>query len=188
MTLKAPFRGLFKRFGSEERGSIAIEAVIILPMVFWTFLALFATFHSYRTYAVNQKAAYTIGDMISRETTPLDTTYMIGAQSLLNYLTNSTSADSAVRVTVVRYDADTETYERDWSQSRGYVPAVTEAEVQNWGNRLPIMPDAQRVVVVETFVKYDPPFDTGLADREVKNFVFTKPRYAPQVLWNSGTS
>lgn len=171
-------------FRSEERGSIAVEAVIILPMLFWTYLALFSTFHAYRTYAVNQKAAYTIGDMISRETNPLDTTYLDGTRELLMYLTNGAPGDTAVRVTIVRYDADTDTYLRDWSQAKGYATAATSEEVADWHDRLPVLPDNERIIVVETYLQYDPPFDTGLAQREVRNFVFTKPRYAPQVLWS----
>lgn len=172
-------------FKSEERGSIAVEAVIILPMLFWTYLALYATFHSYRTYAVNQKAAYTIGDMISRETNPIDAAYLDGTRSLLMYLTNGRSDDTSVRVTIVRYDADSETYLREWSQAKGYATSATDEEVAGWDARLPVMSDNERIIVVETYLQYDPPFDTGLAQREVRNFVFTKPRYAPQVLWAS---
>lgn len=174
---------ILRRFASEERGSIAVEAVVILPLLFWTYLALFSTFHSYRTYAVNQKAAYTIGDMISRETNPIDTTYLDGTRALLTYLTSADAADTSIRVTIVRYDANANEYRRDWSQSKGYVTPATDAEVIAWASRLPVMPNNERIIVVETFLQYDPPFDTGLADREVHNFVFTKPRYAPQVLW-----
>lgn len=187
MTIKKYLRGLVHGFARDERGSIAVEAVVILPMMFWTFLAVFATFHSYRTYAVNQKAAYTIGDMVSRETNPIDNDYLAGARSLFEYLTGAENSESSVRVTVVRYDAATDKYERDWSREKGYLDAASSAEVNTWNARLPVMPDNQRVIVVETAMKYDPPFKTGLADREVKNFVFTKPRYAPQVLWTSGT-
>lgn len=173
-------------FKSDERGSIAVEAVIILPMLFWTYLALFSIFHAYRTYAVNQKAAYTIGDMISRETNPIDSDYLNGARALLMYLTNGQNDETAVRVTIVRYDANQDKYLRDWSQARGYAVAATEVEVADWDDRLPVMPHNERIIVVETYLQYDPPFDTGLAQREVRNFVFTKPRYAPQVLWSAG--
>lgn len=174
------------RFKSDERGSIAVEAVIILPLLFWTYLALFATFHSYRTYAVNQKAAYTISDMISRETTPIDSDYLDGARQLLMYLTNGAAEDTSIRVTIVRYDANSDNYVRDWSVAKGYATAATVQQVAEWHDRLPVMPHNERIIVVETYLQYDPPFDTGLVQREVRNFVFTKPRYAPQVLWSAG--
>ena len=185
MTINKYLRGLVYGFKREERGSIAVEAVVILPMMFWTYLALFSTFHSYRTYAVNQKAAYRIGDMVSRETNPINPAYLTGAQQMLMYLTNSTQGDAAIRITSVKYDAANNVYKRDWSEAKGYVGPATNTMVATWDDQLPVMPDNERVVVVETFTKYDPPFNTGLANREVRNFVFTKPRYAPQVLWSN---
>ena len=64
------------------------------------------------------------------------------------------------------------------------MPALSNEAIQALRDDLPVMPDNETVVVVETFVRYDPPFNTGLTNREIHNFVFTRPRYAPQVLWN----
>lgn len=183
--LSKPLRRL-RAFRADDRGSIAVETIIIIPMLFWTFLALYASFHSYRVYAVNQKAAYTIADMVSRETDPLDDAYLDGARSLLRYMTNARLDDVSVRVTIVYYDDTDQTYKFDWSQQRGSVMPVTATEVAAWQARLPQLPDQERIIVVETYQDYDPPFDTGLVDRNVANFIFTKPRYAPQVLWTAG--
>lgn len=177
---------LFARFARDEEGAIAIEAVIILPVLFWTYLALFSIFDAYRHYAISQKAAYTIADMISRETNPIDDTYLDGTREALRYLANAVQEDTAVRVTSLRYDADTDEYQSDWSQTRGWITALANSDVQNWHDRVPVMPDGERVIVVETWIKYDPPFNTGLENREIRNFVFTRPRYAPQVLWDDG--
>jgi len=187
MSLKSILAGFTHRFRRQEQGSIAIEAVIILPMVFWTFLALYATFHAYRTYVVNQKVAYTIGDMISRETNPLDAAYMAGARELMAHLINTSDANVSLRVTSVKFDGDSQTYERHWSQSEGFVSPASAQTVENWDTNLPVLPDDEYIVVVETFQNYTPPFDTGLAQREVRNFVFTKPRYAPRTLWDNGS-
>ena len=184
MTFKSYLLGWVQGFKKEERGSIAVEAVIILPMMFWTYLALFATFHAYRTYSVNQKAAYTIGDMVSRETNPVDPSYMEGALDLMQYLTSAAPSETSIRMTSVQYDEENDKYEHQWSESRGYMSAATPSEVEGWDNLLPVMPDNEFIMVVETFILYDPPFNTGLAQREVHNFVFTRPRYAPRVLWS----
>lgn len=176
-----------RRFGSDEKGSIAVEAVIILPMMFWTFLALFAAFHSYRTYSINQKAAYTIADMLSRETAKVDSAYIDGAVELLAYLTNAPSEDVAMRVTSVTYNSTSESYEAVWSEGRGGLDAVETEDVAAWTNRLPKMPDDDFVIVVETFHDYDPPFNTGLTDRTIRNFIFTRPRYAPSVRFDDGS-
>ncbi|MEM8654931.1 MAG: TadE/TadG family type IV pilus assembly protein [Pseudomonadota bacterium] len=176
-----------RSFRDDERGSIALETVIIIPVLFWAYLAMFAIFDSYRQNSVNQKAAYTLGDIISRETTPLDADYVYGAREVLAYLTGNPESDVSVRITSVKYDAENDVYERDWSRAQGSHPALTESQVALLAPALPTMPDNEHVMIVETFVDYNPPFSVGLNDREIKNFVFTRPRYAPRVLYAEGT-
>ena len=60
-------RRVLARFLRDQDGSASIEAVIMMPMVFWVYLAMFTFFQTYQEYYTNQKAAYTIGDMISRD-------------------------------------------------------------------------------------------------------------------------
>lgn len=177
-----------KSFATREDGSIAVETVIIIPILFWGYLTLFSIFDAYRQYAIGQKVAYTVGDIISRETTPIDNSYMDGMRHVVEYMTAAQDvADVALRVTSVRYDEENNEYERDWSEKRGWVPALDDNAVSDLADRLPVMPDNERVMIVETFVKYDPPFDTGLTNKTITNFVFTRPRYAPQVLYSDGS-
>ena len=175
-----------RRFARGEDGTIAIEAMIILPVMFWAFLAMFSIFHTFHQYSVNQKAAYTIGDAISRETVPIDDAYLNGTHSLLAYLT-APSGGTSLRVSSLWFDAASNKFFTDWSQTRGGPQPLTDAMVANWHSVLPVMPDKERVIVVETWNIYDPPFKTGLEQREIHNRVFTRPRYAPQVLWNPGS-
>lgn len=175
-------RMLLARFARREDGTIALEAAIILPMMFWAFLAVFSIFSTYRTYTINQKAAFTIGDAISRETKPIDGEYLTGALGMFEYLSQS-QGNSSIRVTSLVYDADTDEFARDWSKTRGSVPELTNDDVREWKDKLPVMPDNERVMLVETWSKYDPPFATGLEKQEIRNFVFTRPRFAPRVCW-----
>lgn len=184
MKLPQRLRYLAARFGRDEDASIAIETIIIIPVLFWAYLSLFATFHAYRQHALNQRAAFTIGDMISRETAYIDTAYIDGAQDLLVYLTGADKTDTSIRITSVKWDATNIIYKRDWSKVKGWVPELDNTAVKKLNNRLPLMKHNERVMLVETFVKYDPPFATGLSNHEIVTFVFTRPRYAPQVVWN----
>ena len=183
----ASLRHWIKRFSRDEEGSIAVEMMILLPILFWAFLTLFSIFDAYRKHSMNQKAAFTIGDMISRETALVDQAYLNGTQTLLAYLTNEHISDTSIRITSVKYDADKDVYKRDWSKTKGWVPELKNNNIRNWHHRLPVMPHNERIMVVETFVKYNPPYNTGLTDHQIVNFVFTRPRYAPQVLWDNGS-
>ncbi len=178
-------KNLIGRFWRNEDGIIAVETVIAIPLLFWSYMAMFATFDAYRQYTITQKAAFTLGDMVSRETTPINRAYLTGARDMVKYWTNTTNRDDvAIRISTLHFDATNNVYKRDWSKTRGdWISPLTNGEVANWHDRLPILPDQERITVVETFVKYEPPFKTGLQKRTIKNFVFTKPRYAPQVLY-----
>lgn len=184
MSLTSPLHRL-RRFARDEDGNVAVETIIIIPILFWAYLSMFAIFDVYRQYALNEKAAYTIGDMISRQTTPLDDAYLDGARAMVKYLTRSRNeTEPSIRVTSIKYDANNDIYKRDWSHTRGDgAVALTNNDVKNWHDRLPIMLHNERIVVVETFVDYDPPFSTGLNNTTIARFVFTRPRYSPQVLW-----
>jgi len=181
VTLRYIARADFMR---REDGVIALEAMIILPAMFWAFLTMFSIFHSFRTHGLTQRAAYSVGDAISRETVPIDAEYLTGVHQLFEYLSNS-QGDTSIRVTSILYDQSENRFYRDWSQTRGGVLPLTNSNVENWHDKLPVLPDRERIIVVETWTTYEAPFKTGLEEREIKNFVFTRPRYAPRVCWET---
>tara|TARA_R110002049_G_scaffold140930_7_gene302374 strand:- start:25727 stop:26302 length:576 start_codon:yes stop_codon:yes gene_type:complete len=176
--------GALKRcdFLRREDGTIAMETMIVLPLIFWAYLSTFSIFDAFRMYNLNQQATYTIGDAISRETVPINDDYLRGSQELFEFMTRG-AGNTAIRVTSIWYDAAQDRYYTDWSKSRGWVLGLNSEDVKSWHAKLPVMPDKERVVLVETWRTYDPPFNTGLEERDIHNFIFTRPRYAPRVCW-----
>ena len=174
---------LLARFRQNEDGSIAVETVIMLPLMFWAYLAMYSTFDTFRMYNLNQTAAYTIGDAISRETQAIDPDYLEGMQGLFDYLTRGTG-QTAIRISSVWYDEENDRYHTDWSQVRGNVEPLDSDNVRDWHDKLPTMPDNERVTLVETWRDFEPLFKTGLEKRNIHNFVFTRPRYAPRTVWS----
>lgn len=172
------------RFVKEEEGGVAaLEAIIMIPLMFFVVISMFTIFDAFRQYSMHQKAAYTLGDMVSRETLPLDRDYLTGAHALFDELTRDPQ-ESTIRVSVVRYDERNDIFKLDWSQTEGYAIPLENQTVRDWTEKLPIMVHNERMIVVETFAHYASPFNTGLGQREIQNFIFTRPRYAPQVLWS----
>ncbi len=170
------------RFGRREEGAVAVEAIIILPMVFWSYLAMFSFFDAFREYTNNQKAAYTISDLVSRQATPLDNSFLDGTHQLFDTLTRPAGATS-LRVSVVSYDLPTETYSVIWSHTRGAMEPLETSDITGWANRLPVMPDDDQIIVVETQADFNAFFNIGLGTRDITNFVFTRPRYASKLCW-----
>lgn len=183
MRLSKP-TSLLKTFARREDGTIAMEAMIVLPAMFWAFLVCFSIFDTFRMYNINQKAAYTIGDAISRETVPLDAAYLAGMHQMFEYLSSS-NGSASLRVSAMQWSQTDDRYYSLWSQAIGGQSPLTESDVIAMRTRLPVMPDAEVVTLVETWTEYDPPFKTGLEEQEIRNFIFTRPRFAPQVCWES---
>lgn len=171
-------------FLRDEDGAIAIEAMIILPVLFWAYMSVFSVFDAYRQYSLHQKAAYTISDALSRETMPINGAYLDGSLALFDALTRDPQ-DSSIRISVVHFNDTEQKIKLDWSQTRGSMSPLIEADISDRLDMLPTLLDGERMILVETHANYDPPFRTGLEDRTIENFIFTRPRYAPQLLWEN---
>lgn len=176
---------LFKRFAKEEDGTFAVEFMVLFPLMVFALLFVTDAFYGFRINTVNQKAAYTISDMVSRETQPINPAYLNGTLDLFEFLTDAHDYNPSIRLTAVKYDADQDEFELEWSQARGYLSAASQAEVASWSSQLPTMPDNEIIMVVETFQNFEPIFNIGFNERDIYNFVFVRPRYAPQVLYST---
>ncbi|CUH62597.1 hypothetical protein TL5118_00090 [Thalassovita autumnalis] len=177
-------RRFARQFAKDGSGSVAVEAVLILPFLLWAFLASFVYYDAFRQSSINLKAAYTIGDMLSRETAAVNDAYVNSLQSLFAFLAKDGS-DPAVRVSVARWDEDDDRYELDWSEGRADRPPLSEENINAMRDRLPNLPDNERVILVETWSTYKPTFNVGLKEDLLYNLVFTSPRFAPQLVWEN---
>ncbi|ASP20884.1 hypothetical protein ANTHELSMS3_02206 [Antarctobacter heliothermus] len=173
------------RFAEDTKGNIAIESLIWLPFILFLLAATFSLHDAFRYKALNVKAAYTISDAISRETDPIDGTYLDGMVELLDFLVRP-GGESSLRVTLVRYNGNTSSYESEWSRTRGGLGELQSAQLSQMHDKLPTMLHNERVIVVETETNYAPPFAIpGLTGAGLfYNYGFTRPRFAPKIVWS----
>ncbi len=171
----------FSRFRREEEGTVVVEAIIMFPTLFAAVLATFVFFDAYRNQATNLKAAYTISDAISRETEMITNTYMINSWRLHKFLSNS-SALTRLRVSVIQYDEDLDDHTMVWSRDKGGAGEMTDSILTAMVNNdeIPVMPDGEVLIVVQTWVDYEPNFSIGMDAFSFENTVFTRPRFAPE--------
>lgn len=179
--MRARLTSLIRRFLGDTRGSVSVEFVIMMPLLFWAFMASYVYFNGYRQSTQNLKAAYAIGDMISRETQAINDTYIDSMQNVLDLMTRSGTVN--LRVTVIRWDAGDDRYYVKWSKARGFANALTDANMADIETRLPVMPDDELVILIETQSVYEPLFDIGMTDKTLDNFIFTRPRFVNNVWW-----
>lgn len=166
----------FAPFLRDEYGAVATEAVIILPILLFFYAGSFVFFDAFRSYNVTIKGAYTVGDILSRQTSTVTSDDINGLRDLYAFLTFDDPADTVVRVTQVRRTAGG--YARDWSHATAGGTALTDADIAPIAFKLPEMSTGERIMVVETFSGYVPAFNVGITAHIWENFVVTRPRFA----------
>lgn len=172
---------MLRRFCRDETGTIIAEAVIVLPMMLWAYLALFVYWDAYRSVNAAQKAAYTIADVVSREKVPLPANYINGLRNTMRYLIDR-DQEVKIRVTSISYSAVDGEFKVEWSRSPdNAMTPLTTLSLQTMKSRIPNMADGDSVVLVETEVYYTPAFNVGLTDEVLKQFIITRPRVLPKI-------
>ncbi|WP_425044004.1 TadE/TadG family type IV pilus assembly protein [Primorskyibacter sp. S87] len=169
------------RFGKDTEGSIAVEALITFPMLLWSLMACYTYFDGYRQSASNLKAAYTIGDLISRETRTVDDTFIDSMHELFGLMVRNETGVS-MRISLIRYDEDRDEHTVRWSTVRGgYTIELTDELVVDLRDDLPPMPDEDTLILVETRNIFVPPYKVGIDDIPLENFIFTRPRFTNEI-------
>ena len=122
--LFSPVKLWTRRFGRDERGSISVEGIVMMVPLLLLFLASFVYFQAFRLSSMNEKAAYTVADMLSRQTDPVNTAYLNGLQQLYGFLLRDQGEAPRMRISVVRYDGNGRDYDLVWSRSTGTLNGV----------------------------------------------------------------
>ncbi len=177
------FRRIIRNFTRDTEGLVSVEFAIYAPIMLFVFASIVTFFDGFRQQNTNLKAAYTISDLISRETNYVNEDYIDSMHKLTALLVRSGTAIS-LRISVVRWDEADGRYYVDWSKVRGTDYAEWSDEtIQNIKDSLPVMPDQERTIVVETRNNVTPVFNVGPDIMNIENLVFSRPRFAPQVVF-----
>ncbi len=187
MSYRFTIPAALRRFIRSEEGSISVEAMLILPILVWCYLGTFVFFDAYRSQSTNLKAAYTIGDTLSRETGYITPLYMDSLSALQKFLVDEDNGMARLRVSVYRYRASDNTYRVNWSRTRGGGVALTDTLLADLRPNLPRMPNNEIAILVETWVGYHPTYSVGLQDFTFTDLVVTRPRFATQLCANTNT-
>ncbi|QDC10223.1 pilus assembly protein [Oceanicola sp. D3] len=195
LTTLRTFRARLAAFAVDARGSLSVEAALILPLLCWFYVASFVWFDAFRTQNSNLKATYTLADMLSRETDPVSEPYLKGLNTVYDYLT-TTRHPTYIRVTVVKCTdndgdeiddclTDSRNLQVDWSYATTGRSKLTNATLADYEDNIPLMPKGDQVILLETFMAYEPLFNAGIPASSFENFVITRPRFAPQLCYQT---
>ncbi len=195
----------------KERGSVPIEGVMGALLLLGWYAIAYQFYDAFRTKALAMRASYTVGDLISREKTPIGPNYMAGTKKLFDHIMgNPVSSRSWMRVSVIfcqdvsadddPCDGVTKKFSLDSSHNTGGVSNHTEDTINAEASRIPIMAEGDYAVVLETSIFYNPIFDIGdkgfsfdggatytkiglSSSVRLSNFVVTRPR-GPRTVWD----
>ncbi|MDZ7709340.1 MAG: TadE/TadG family type IV pilus assembly protein [Roseovarius sp.] len=175
-----------RRLRRDERGTVAVETVIIAPLLI---LGLFFSYEAYgmlRQQSLREKATYTAADILSRETAIVTDTYIDNVKRVFDMMAGTD--DTQVRISVVRYrndpDQGIDEFDLRWSEVRGSGPLdpLTDAGVRSAHDIFPIMDDGEEIIYVESRGRFASPVTTGVfPDILLETRMFMIPRFAPQV-------
>jgi hypothetical protein len=178
------------RFIRDTKGDASLEAIIILPALIVIFAISWLYFDVFRQQAISQKANYTIGDIISRETEIIDDDYIDNARNLLLHLAQAQGDDVDLRISVVQYNKKgngvsqgNETYDLVWSSARGDWSALTQGDISTYQSLLPILAVGDQTILVETRDWYQPLVHLANDGFDIRTYSFTRPRFASQVIF-----
>jgi len=178
-----------RRFWSANTGTVAVETVIMVPLLITGLVFSHEFFGYMRLQSLQDKASYTVADTLARETTVVDDAYIDNAKALFDMLTDN-AATSQMRISVVRYhfneSANIDEYELRWTELRGAgdMTPLSEADVRSAHDMIPQTHPGQDLIMVETRSIYTPVVSAtnGLIDgRPVTTRVFMPLRFAPQL-------
>ena len=166
----------------DEEGSIAVETLLMVPLLAWVFIATLTYFDAYRKQAASLRAGMTVSDMFSRETN-VDADFVEGARGLLRYLAPG-DPNPDIRVTAFKWDDDDDEYSSIWSEERGPRDALSTADLATITEILPLMSDNEVAILVETWIKFEPKFSAGLEEYDMTTYTVISPRFTPHICWD----
>lgn len=186
MTCWPVLKSYIHDFCQDTRGTVMVETVMTLPILFWGLAATFEFFEVHRYKSAREKATYTIADLISRENDVVTDVYVDNALTLFNEIADDSGVNQ-LRITVIRYIEDDDEFEVSWSKVRGSggMSVLRDVDVRSDHDVLPMLDDGEEVILIESESNYSTIFDVGFSDDlKIKTRTFTGIRFAPQVCFD----
>lgn len=181
-------------FLRDERGTMSIEAAIIIPILFWAICATYTFFQVYKVQNATFRANYTISDLISRETGVMDASYMRGLHNVYQFMTFATTSDTWIRVSIVNCKSNctnlsSRNLDIDWSFGTNGARELTNGDLSFWEDKIPTLLKGDALILLETSSTYTPMFEKivpGFSTKTLVTHSVTRPRFTQQLVFDDG--
>ena len=167
---------LFSRWRRDERGASAIEFALLAPILLVVLIGTVTLFDMFRNAQNVEKATFTVGDILSRQTT-VSQTQLTGLLSLVKHMVG-TADDGGLRVSSISKASGT--LKLDWSKVVGNAVIVTGQAIPY--DLVPDMADGDSVLLTESFVPHGAfAQGFGLDNITFKNRSVHRPRFVSAI-------
>ena len=169
------------RFRRDEKGLIATELAVVLPVFIFSIFGVYTLWDAYRMLNTSAKAAYTVSDLLSRETRTVNDAYLTGLHNTMQYLVGD-RLPVKTRFTSIIYSDARKQFEVQWSRSPfGKMPQLTTSSLQAYKDKIPNMADGDAIILVESEAHFTPMMTEFLVEKNFEEFVVTRPRFVPKL-------
>jgi len=168
-----------RRFVRSESAAVAMETVLITPLLVWAYIMSFVFFDAYRVYNTTVKTTYMVADMLSRQTNQV---FAHDIQGMANVSASIIRGGSQLRMRASQISRIDGGFEVDWSEGVNGAADLFDSNIPDIEHMLPALPNGESIVLVEMFVNYEAPLNIGLTVAQFDSFTVVRPRYAGQVI------
>ena len=176
------FSATIRRLVNDRGGVAAIEFALLAPLLLALLMGTITVFDLFRTSQTVEKATFTIGDILSRQTT-INTSYLQATFAMLTALAPGDETQMSMRVTSIKRAQNN--YSVDWSKFTGKaVPAMTTLTIPH--DRIPDIADGDSILIVDTFVPHWSIFSiAGLDAVTFSNMSVYRPRFTSSIAFGN---
>ena len=174
----------FRHFLLDDEGSMTIEFVIWIPWLLFYLMFSTTAYLAMDSRLEAMRASITLTDIVSRQDAEITEQQFTDWQVMMNQLTPSATAGGMIRVSVIEADSGPKVKA---TKCIGGIEALTEDNMPV--DILPPMAEGSEVILVETFIPYDPVSRVfGIQPVTWENRKFVIPRFVPQVEFDAGVN
>jgi Flp pilus assembly protein TadG len=167
-----------RRLVHDREGVAAIEFAILAPLLLALLMGTVTIFDLFRMSQTVEKATFTAGDILSRQST-INAAYLQSTFQTLTALVGGDATQMSMRVTSIKRTLST--YSVDWSKVNGRaVPLLTTPTIPT--DRIPDIADGDSIIVIDTFVPHRSIFSIAGFDAVTFNSMSVyRPRFTSSI-------
>lgn len=138
-----------RRFWRDTSGVAATEFAVIIPVLLFLLMGTMAIFDLFRTSQNVEKATFTIGDVLSRQTV-IDDQFLDSVYAIFTRLVPGAAEGSSLRVSSIGRNG--EAFVVLWTKPRGDSDALSAIDIPL--DTLPDIAEGNSVILTETYLPH----------------------------------